>query len=73
MEVNFGLKEEIIYFERAGINNIDIGADTTHIVRPFTSFKFRDLQVREIICKPLYSVPVTSDVIRKASTTNERT
>jgi hypothetical protein len=47
------------------VGGTDIGADTAVVIRAVTSRNFNALQVREVICKPLYSPPATMDVINK--------
>ena len=43
------------------VGGTDIGADTAVVIHSATSLNFTDLQVREIICKPLYSYPIPGD------------
>ena len=47
------------------IGGTDIGADTAIVIRPSTSLKFENLQIKEVICKPIYSDPVSREVIEE--------
>ena len=47
------------------IGGTDIGADTAIVIRPSTSLKFEDLQIKEIICKPIYSDLVSIEIIKE--------